>query len=135
MHLTRLVYASNHGGIDEETLDQILHRSRCSNRDAGITGLLVAGEEDFLQMLEGGRAAIAACFARIMQDIRHRDIRVLLAGSIPSRTCTDWNMHSVQLSKVDAAIVARYWTDGSFNPGEMSDADIDALCRDLARVT
>ncbi|QDA36267.1 BLUF domain-containing protein (plasmid) [Paracoccus liaowanqingii] len=131
MQLTRLVYASNHGGIDIDTLREISEISTVNNSRDGITGFLVASEEDFMEFLEGSRTAIAQSFIRIVQDDRHRHIRVLLAGPIKNRICANWTMHSVELAQIDADIMTRYWVNGSFSPDELSAEELENLCFEL----
>ena len=71
MQLTRLIYTSNHGGIEKKDLEEILETSKSNNDKDGITGLLISSDEDFIQLVEGGRTAVSKCFMRIMQDYRH----------------------------------------------------------------
>ena len=100
MQLTRLVYASHHGGTSEEALRDIFDRSRLNNQKDGITGLLIAGEEDFLQLLEGGRTEVAECMMRIMKDDRHQRIRILLAGETGSRLFSEWSMRCMTTAQI-----------------------------------
>lgn len=130
--LTRLVYASHHGGIADEALEGILQVSHANNDEDGITGLLIASDEDFVQLLEGGRTAVAKCFMRIMQDVRHQHIRVLLAGPIEQRLCEKWSLHYTDASQLDQDILSRYWINGHFEPDEMSPASLEDLFRDLS---
>ena len=46
MQLTRLVYASYHGGTTVKALGDILDQSQANNEVDGITGILVASDED-----------------------------------------------------------------------------------------
>lgn len=133
MQLTRLAYASNHGGIADDALDDILQRSRSNNEQEGITGVLVVSDEEFVQLLEGPRTAVSRCFMRIMQDVRHHHIRVLLAGTIESRLCSEWSMRCIETSQPDQGALSRYWINGSFEPDEMSEAAILGLCQDISK--
>ncbi|MFN3273413.1 MAG: BLUF domain-containing protein [Paracoccus sp. (in: a-proteobacteria)] len=135
MQLTRLAYASNHGGIADDALDDILRRSRTNNDKDGITGVLVVSDEEFVQLLEGPRTAVSRCFMRIMQDVRHHHIRVLLAGAIESRLCAEGGMRCIATSQSDQGPLSRYWINGTFEPDEMSEAAILGLCRDISEST
>ncbi|TGN49788.1 BLUF domain-containing protein [Paracoccus liaowanqingii] len=132
MGLTKLIYASNHGGQSAGALHDILETSRANNKRDGITGVLVAGEEDFMQLLEGEKDAISICFMRIMKDKRHQNIWVIQAGDAVSRLFPKWSMHCIETSRVDKAIMSRYLINGSFFPTEMSQASIEGLCDDLS---
>lgn len=132
MQLTRLVYASNHGGTSEEALRDIFDRSCLNNEKDGITGLLIAGEEDFLQLLEGGRTAVAECMMRIMKDDRHQRIRILLAGETGSRLFPQWSMRCLTTAQIPQKIRDRYWVNGSFDPVQLPQAEIEGLCLALS---
>lgn len=108
MQLTRLVYASHHGGTSEEALRDIFDRSCLNNENDGITGLLIAGEEDFLQLLEGGRTAVAECMMRIMKDDRHQRIRILLAGETGTRLFSQWSMRCLTAAQIPQELQDRY---------------------------
>jgi hypothetical protein len=106
MQLTRLVYVSNHGGTTEEALGDILATSRRNNERDGITGVLVASDEDFMQCLEGSRTAVAECMMRIMKDERHQKIRILLAGETESRLFSQWSMRCIETPQIELDTVS-----------------------------
>jgi len=130
--LTRLIYVSKHDGIATETLDRVLQASRSNNVRDGITGALVIGEQNFLQLLEGGRAAVADCFMRIMQDTRHHDIQIICAGDAETRLFFDWSMHRIETSRMKQEILSRYEVDGTFDPLCMTQFAVEDMCRTLS---
>lgn len=132
MQLTRLVYASHHGGTSEEALRDIFDRSCKNNENDGITGLLIAGDEDFLQLLEGGRTAVAECMMRIMKDDRHQRIRILLAGESGSRLFSQWSMRCLKAAEIPLEIQDRYWVNGVFDPVQLPQTKIEGLCLALS---
>lgn len=132
MQLTKLIYASTHGGLNSGVLDDILRKSRTNNERDKITGVLVAGDEDFMQRLEGGKEEVADCFMRIMKDDRHQSIQVISAGELTSRLFPRWSMHCIETSRVDRAIMSRYLIDGAFYPKDIPEAEIERLCADLS---
>ncbi|TGN37807.1 BLUF domain-containing protein [Paracoccus liaowanqingii] len=132
MQLTKLIYTSNHGGLDAEACEDILLRSRTNNERDGITGTLLVTNEDFMQILEGGRTVVAECFMRIMKDDRHQQIRILLVCEEDTRMFPEWSMHSIRTSRIKRSIVSRYLIDGIFSPARMSQAAIEELCQALA---
>ena len=119
MRLTKLAYASHHGGVDKKSLDDIMISSRRNNERDNITGVLISGEEDFMQYIEGGHTVIAKCFMRIMQDIRHQHIRILFAGAAEFRVCPQWTLQEVKESSREERIISQYWIGGKFDPDEM----------------
>lgn len=78
--------------ITQEVCNDVLRISRANNRRAGISGLLVAGQQRFLQALEGPTDAVRATFARIVDDPRHFACVVLSERHIDSRQFGDWAM-------------------------------------------
>ena len=100
MQLTRLVYASYHGGTTVKALGDILDQSQANNEVDGITGILVASDEDFMQFLEGGRTVVAECMMRIMKDERHQNIRILLAREAETRLFSGWSMRGIDASRL-----------------------------------
>ncbi|RBI69911.1 blue light sensor protein [Roseovarius sp. TE539] len=132
MQLARLIYASTHDGLAIEAVDRILQKSRANNERDGITGALIVGERSFMQLLEGDRSRVAACFMRIMQDDRHRDIRIILAGDVENRSFLEWSMHLINASRIKEEILSRYLIDGQFDPARMSEAAIKDLCQALS---
>lgn len=132
MQLTRLIYASVHGGISTEVVDEILRQSRKNNERDNITGALVVGGNHFMQLLEGGRTAVSDCFMRIMQDDRHRAIQVIYSGDAERRIFLEWRMHLIEESRINRDILSRYMIDGVFDPTRMSEFAIRDLCRALS---
>lgn len=120
MHLIHIIYASHHGGTSVSAVEDILMKSRANNIRDGITGALIVSEEDFVQLLEGDRTAVAKCFMRIMMDSRHQNIQVLFAGDAEQRLFQGWSMYAVNAFKIRKDILSRHMIDGSFNPAGMS---------------
>ncbi|HVF94422.1 MAG TPA: BLUF domain-containing protein [Sphingomonas sp.] len=73
-------------------LAEIFDRSRHNNALDGVTGLLWADGERFLQVIEGPDDSIANTFGQILLDPRHRDVRVLLDRAIEAREFGAWSM-------------------------------------------
>lgn len=92
MNLTQLIYHSRPFGYDEATLADILAVARKHNRLRGVTGLLVARNDLYIQMLEGPREQVTRTFARIMDDERHSDIGLVWVGDTPARLFENWDM-------------------------------------------
>ena len=132
MQLTRLIYVSKHDGVDVETLDRILHTSRANNVRDGVTGALIIGEQHFMQLLEGDRTAVGACFMRITRDDRHHGIQVICSGDEEHRLFFEWSMHRIETSRIKQEILSRYTINGDFDPARMSQFAIEDLCRTLS---
>jgi hypothetical protein len=89
----QLVYISTaRHEIFPDVLREILAVSRTNNARVGVTGLLVAGGNRFLQVLEGPLEAVREIYKRIQQDQRHFALVVLTSRSVSARAFGDWSM-------------------------------------------
>lgn len=73
-------------------IEEILEVSRRNNARDGITGLLLTRHEQFFQILEGEKAAVEACYARIARDRRHTELALIWEDEIAGRAFPDWEM-------------------------------------------
>jgi hypothetical protein len=91
----RLLYIStSRVPITSGLLGDILTVSRRNNAANGVTGLLLAGGQRFLQVLEGELEAVHATYARICADPRHFATVQLAEGPTAERTFARWAMGS-----------------------------------------
>ena len=85
-----LVYVSMAAeNISKADLLDILAKSRENNSKAGITGMLLHKDENFMQVLEGEEAAVRALYQRLLLDPRHRGILTLVEGEREERHFAD----------------------------------------------
>jgi len=73
-------------------LEQLLAQARQFNAAHGLTGILLYGNDQFLQVLEGDAATIHSLYARICQDPRHHEVVTYADGAIKGRAFADWHM-------------------------------------------
>jgi len=73
-------------------LESILRVSRRNNAAADVTGLLIAGGNRFLQVLEGPEASVQTTYERICLDARHRAPVILKREPIEERAFGGWAM-------------------------------------------
>ena len=91
--LRSLLYVSSAVRIlDQSELLDLLQVSRNCNELAGITGLVVYEEGNFIQVLEGPSEAVEETMRRIRNDVRHHMILVLLDNEISERLFGSWAM-------------------------------------------
>ncbi len=89
----RLIYTSRAvADLSNQDISQILATARRRNAAEGITGLLLYNQRHILQVLEGPRDEVEACFHRIKQDTRHSRVLLLNQGPVASAFFTDWFM-------------------------------------------
>jgi len=132
MPLFRLAYLSSACRPAPEDLEAILAASRRNNDAEGITGMLLFDSDVFLQVLEGARAAVSACFLRIARDPRHRDVEVLNACNVDERLFADWSMHYVPTQGERSRILNRYSAARGFRPADLTSRSVEALALALS---
>ncbi|MFP4281981.1 MAG: BLUF domain-containing protein [Opitutales bacterium] len=100
--LIALVYVSSASRmLRREELVEMLSKARVNNHRAGITGMLLYHDGNFMQALEGPATAVDALERRIARDPRHHGVIRIYRKSIPERTFQDWSMGFAQ---VDASL-------------------------------
>jgi Sensors of blue-light using FAD len=102
--LRQLVYFSTAAGPRQSTLTlaSILTVSRDRNRQSGLTGLLVAGGNRYLQVIEGQPELIDATMERIHRDDRHLGVSVLVDRLIEQRSFDTWSMAFCENPRLEA---------------------------------
>ncbi len=89
----RILYTSRQTGpISEAELQAMMAASRERNRADGISGMLLADDQSFLQLLEGEAAAVKRTYERIERHPWHTGIEVLLEEDVAERLFADWSM-------------------------------------------
>lgn len=90
-----------------DLFDSILDSSSRNNPEKGITGVLVATETHFLQVLEGEFAALNATFEKISRDPRHDNVQLISFSDIKRRKFGHWAMHGVGLFDLNRELEKR----------------------------
>ena len=100
MALTHLLYVSTIApGLDPQGVMALHKESETRNAARDVTGLLLYGRGNFMQLLEGESATVTRLYARIAQDRRHYDVRTLFSGPAQRRVFPTWNMGLVVLDE------------------------------------
>ncbi len=91
--LFSVVYSSMaRESFDDAALRALLEQSRAANAANDVTGMLLYRNGRFIQILEGPEDAVRETMARIEQDTRHANLRVLIDEFIEARNFADWTM-------------------------------------------
>ena len=86
MRLVRLIYASKFKkDVNPSELNRIHEEAVAFNSKNHISGILVFGEDFFLQYLEGGREAVNNLYNKITADPRHTSNLILDYSEISER--------------------------------------------------
>jgi hypothetical protein len=130
--LVRLLYASRASeSVQADELNAILARSRSNNPHHGITGVLCASGQIFLQVLEGGRLQVNALYNRIARDPRHYDVVLLRYEEISERRFAGWSMGQVNLGRINPSTLLKYSEMAALDPYAVSGRASMALFEEL----
>ncbi|MBC7768042.1 MAG: BLUF domain-containing protein [Phycisphaerales bacterium] len=121
--LQRLIYFSARGAGCED-ITALVAESAARNRTRGITGMLIADDAYFLQVLEGPRPIVSRLFQTISRDPRHSDVVLVEAEEIRQQVYPDWGM--TQLDDV-AKIAGLWWRVSSERPFDLA----SMKCREI----
>ena len=130
--LVQCLYVSRPTGqLDSQQIELILEQSRRNNPRQGITGILCYTNELFIQVLEGGRDEVCELFNGIVRDGRHLDLRILLYQEISERRFSNWTMGQVDVSRVNAGLILKYFKSTNIDPYSSSGHATMALIHEL----
>ena len=94
----RLIYKSQPTtSLNWEKVREILVQSERNNEVQGITGVLLATEHSFLQVIEGKYETVNQLFMKIVGDPRHSQIQLISFDLIDSRLFSGWGMKGLGL--------------------------------------
>lgn len=104
MTLHCLVYVSTrrnqsvYNCFDE--LEDISNRSTRNNGGDGVTGILLAAPNRFVQYLEGERDLVFETYRRIARDQRHCHVTIQKSCALDRRSYGEWSMKVVQVENI-----------------------------------
>ena len=92
--MLQLIYTSREfRPLSDADLKRLVSYSRTRNKQDQVTGFLYYSNGTFLQLLQGDEATVEATFARIQDDYRHIDPKILIKdNTVTDRLFEDWNM-------------------------------------------
>jgi hypothetical protein len=73
-------------------LQNLLTLARRRNTELALTGILLYGNERFVQVLEGEEEIVEEMYAHIRQDSRHDNFITFASKPIAQRAFTEWVM-------------------------------------------
>ncbi|WP_461517760.1 BLUF domain-containing protein [Porticoccus sp.] len=109
----RIIYKSRSVTPLNWTLVQdIIMSSVPSNEASGITGILLASETHFLQVLEGKFEDVNALFRRIFHDDRHDELSIIGFSVMDARLFRGWGMLGIGTfelnTKIESELMEKY---------------------------
>ena len=88
-------------------VESIIESSTRNNLTSGITGVLVATQTHFLQILEGEFEALNETLQRISRDTRHQRVQLIRFSDIENRRFNDWAMHGIGLFDLNSELTIK----------------------------
>ncbi|MFB9245912.1 BLUF domain-containing protein [Massilia antarctica] len=130
--LVRLLYSSRAVASPQpDTIHDIMCQAHAHNPGHGITGVLCHSEHVYMQVLEGGREAVNALYAKIVHDPRHTDVVLLHYEEINERRYAGWTMGKANLARINPSTLLRFSDLPGLNPHAMSGKNSLALIDEL----
>jgi len=105
-HLIYMSHATH--SLDEQDLALLLQQARDGNEQRSITGVLVYGGGQFMQVLEGERTQVLALYEHLLNDPRHERVVKLADKEVEQRSFANWNMAFRSASPEQFAELAGY---------------------------
>jgi hypothetical protein len=134
LSLERLVYESTATGPTSSigNLAVILAQSQRNNDRDGLTGMLAAHRNRYIQVVEGPAWALDALLRRLEDDPRHRDVILLGREPIETRLFGRWSMASATITPAHGTALDRLVDDNALTSAGVIRILLDAF--DAARV-
>lgn len=94
MPVFQLIYRSRANAyFSDDDLISLLRQCRTKNIENNVTGLLLYGYGNFVQLLEGDEDVVLDLYTKhIAADTRHRNLSVLQQHTAPERLFKNWSM-------------------------------------------
>lgn len=112
--------------LTDDDLTLLLTQCRRNNERLGVTGALVYGDGQFMQVMEGEEVAVRELYQRLATDPRHTGLMKLADKDIPHRSFGSWRMAFERVSAEDFSALAGYSSPAELVrtlPGGQSAAD------------
>ena len=92
----RLIYKSRSiGKVDWDFVNEILGSSQEYNSEQDVSGVLLATNTHFLQVLEGSFDDVNEIFSRIALDKRHEKMQLISFTCVEKRLFKNWAMNGI----------------------------------------
>lgn len=96
----RIIYMSTTARAPAaEELEALMRVARANNERDGITGLVAYHDFTFIQVLEGPREKVEACFERIRQNPLHHNVILVWTDDAAERCFQDYSMAFVPVDR------------------------------------
>lgn len=136
--LKHLIYYSVPTTFDEETVEEILLKSRQNNAQSNVTGALICRSDLYFQYLEGPIGEVNKTFKKIELDNRHKNIQKIKEDETTRRLFASWAMREDPVKswmwtriEVKAGILTRVKPKEAFEVFERLSREVDQFDQEL----
>ncbi len=119
--------------MTNDELADLLAQARRANEQRGITGLLVYGDRQFLQVMEGEAEVLASLYDYIAKDPRHTGLIKMADKAVDQRSFPDWSMAFQAVPAEQFASLAGYVSPEALRVQVPGLSGADALLLEMAR--
>jgi hypothetical protein len=117
----------------DENIANILETSRKENIKYQVFGVLFYGQGYFFQCLEGSQGSIDRLYAKLLQDSRHTDLKILATHAIDKLGFSGWEMKFATIDQEVRSFLKSH-NMARFNPYKFDPAMTDTLVELLHNV-
>ncbi len=96
--MRRIVYISTAGGLSADEVERVVESAQRNNVERDISGFLIYNGRNFLQLIEGPKAALMSLLGTLARDPRHSGMLTLIDEPIEERSCPEWSMHRMRFA-------------------------------------
>jgi len=114
-------------------LQDLLVEARTHNAQLDITGVLLYGNEQFVQVLEGEASAVRKLYDSIKRDARHHNVSAYADKAIEQRAFEGWAMAFHEATPAQVAHLLGYVAPGDWTPDPTRLRQADAQLLELLR--
>ena len=136
--LKHLIYYSVPTTFDEETIEEILLKSRQNNAQSNVTGALICRSDLYFQYLEGPIDEVNKTFKKIELDDRHKNIQKIKEDETTRRLFASWAMREDPVKswmwtrkEVKTGILTRIKPKEAFEAFERLSREVDQFDQEL----
>ena len=136
--LKHLIYYSVPITFDEETVKEILLKSRQNNAQSNVTGALICRSDLYFQYLEGPIDEVNKTFKKIELDNRHKNIQKIKENETTRRLFASWAMREDPVKswmwtrkEVKTGILTRIKPKEAFEDFERLSREVDQFDQEL----
>ncbi|MDO7846678.1 BLUF domain-containing protein [Hymenobacter sp. M29] len=119
--------------MTDDELATLLAQARHANEERGVTGLLVYGAQQFLQVMEGDEQVLGPLYEHIAKDSRHTGLIKMADKAVNQRSFADWSMAFQAVPAEQFASLAGYVSPENLRLQVPGLSGADALLLEMAR--